>query len=318
MNLNYKELILGILVAASGIAAFWLWHDALPLIVSGEFASFLRFLAPILVLSLAAALFGLASVLTKDGLFIYAVAAMVASVPYLFTPARGIVLGAVAVSIFLMLSAVHRARKDFTLSLGFSLSKTFRAGVPLYFTFASLIIAIFYLSLLNEETAIPALFPRATLNFTLNRLSEPLSSITGVPKISTDATVDEVLTDLFKEQLKSQGIAFTQIPAEELNLALARERLALQEQYGIKLTGQEKVGDVFYDAITARLQDLLGPYKRYLPLASAIAFFFAFKAVTFPLYYLGLFMGFLLLKGMIASKIIISQKTPIEVERLTL
>lgn len=318
MTTNFKEILLGIFLVASSIVTFWFWSEVMPLVVAGELEKYVQFIVPVAGLMVSGAIFSLSSVFIKNGWFVYSISAIAVSAPYLFTAANGTVITLLAISIFFAIIAAHRMRKEFLLSLGFSLTKIFRSGVPLYLTIASLIVSAFYLSLVTEETAIPALLPRSTLNFTLNRLSEPLSSFTGVPKISTESTVDEVLVNLLQEQLKNQGIAFSQIPKQELQKALVNERASLEERYGIKIKGGEKVGDLFYDAITTRMQDLLGPYRSYLPFASAVAFFFAFKAFTIPLYYLSLLITLVLIKLLVFTKILRSEKVAIEVDRLTL
>ncbi len=316
--INLKEILLGILLVASSIATFWLWSGVMLLVVAGDFNEYNKFIVPVAGLAISGAVFSLSAIFIKNRWLAYSIPAIAVSSSYLFTVASGTVVGILAVSIFFIAIAVHRIKKEYLLSLGFSITKIFRSGVPLYFTIASLTVAAFYLSLIDEETAIPALLPRSTLNFTLNRLSEPLSALTGIPKISTEATVDEILINLLQEQLTGQGIAFSQIPKQELQKALANERAALAEKYGIKVKGSEKIGDLFYDAITTRLLDLLGPWRSYLPYASAVAFFFAFKAFTIPLYYLSLLITFLLIKLMVLTKILRSEQQEIKVEKLTL
>ena len=71
-------------------------------------------------------------------------------------------------------------------------------------------------------------------------------------------------------------------------------------------------------AIIERLEDLLGPFVQYLPLLSAFAFFFAFKALTFPLYFMSVALTAGLIRALRMATIITIESQQIEVERLTL
>lgn len=310
---------MGILSAGSSLAVFWFWLEAVPLIIAGEFRAYTSFIMPIAGLIFAASFFALAAIFIKSRRVIYPAAVIGMAAPYLLAPATNTVIGSLAASVLLIVFAVHRLRKEFTLSLGFSVSKTVKAGLPLYFTVASLIVSVFYLVSLPEEKAVSALLPRSAFDVTLQSLSGPLKSLTGFPiTLRPEATVDETLFELARDQLKSRGIPVAQLPKTELGKILSAQRLELEKQYGIKLGGQEKIADVFYNALASRLAELPGPYRQYLPLASALAFFFAFKALTFPLYYVTLLILYFLIKLLVLTKILKTERQEITVERLTL
>lgn len=317
-NPNYKEAALGILASSAGVLIFWLWQRAMPLIMAGEFKDFFGFIAPILGLALASTLFGMAATWVTNPRFLYPILIAGLVLPLVFVEPKNMAVALAVLVAILASSAIFRTRKEYELSLGFSATKIFKTCLPLYFTIASLIIAAFYFSGLDEEKAISSILPRSTLNFFLNRLSGPLTSELGLPHLSPDATVDEVLVDVVAGQLQAQGIGTDRLSKAELARAITTERQELSRQYGITLKGGEKVSDVFYNTITLRLQDLLGPYREYLPYVSAVAFFFAFKALTIPLYYVSLLMGILLIKILRAGKILRSEKKTIEIERFSL
>ena len=71
-------------------------------------------------------------------------------------------------------------------------------------------------------------------------------------------------------------------------------------------------------AVIERLEDVLGPFVQFLPLISALAFFFAFKAFTFPLYLVSVAATALLIRGLRMATIVRSAPRQITVERLTL
>lgn len=296
---------------------FWLWNQSIPFIIAGEFKRYGDLLAPIGGLALAGALFVLCAALIQNRAVANIALIGFTMAFFLFTPATQTALIVLGISMLLVIFSIYRIHSEYTLSLGFNISKISRSGLPLYFTVVSLVVSIFYFSHLNEENALTSLFPKTTLTLTLDYLGEPLSSLTGFPLDNPNITVDEILLSALSEQFKSQGISMAQIPEREFSKLLLAGKKDLQDRFGISLNGDEKVTDVLYEALVVNAQKLLGPYQKFLPLASAGVFFFAFKALTLPLYYLTLLTLFILVKFMQWSKIVVSEKRQIEVERLT-
>ncbi len=290
----------------------------MPLVVDGKFDNYGHFLWPVTGLVISATLFSFSALFIKNKWILYSAVIISATAPYLFIETSGIVVGALLANGFLIFTAAHRVQKESELSLGFSLTKFLKTGLPLYFTIASLIVSVFFLSHLNEEKAIASLLPKPALDTVLKSFSGPLQSLVGLPELNLQGTLEEALLSLAEEQLKSQGIALSQIPKAELNRLIADQRKELEKNLGVKLGNKEKVSDILHKTITNRIEDLLGPYKKYLPYASALTFFFAFKTLTLPLYYGTLLITFLLIKLLLAIKILRSEKQQIEVDRLTL
>ena len=313
-NLNIKEFILGILAAASSIAVFWLWSNTAPFIVDGKFGEYENFIAPVAGLIAAAALFSLTALFIKNKWIVYPAAAISVGAPYFFVSATNTVVGVLLASILLAIYAVARIRAEGEHSLGFSASKFLKAGLPLYFTVASIIISTFIFSEIGEDEnkAFAALLPRSALKTAVG----PVQSLIGLPDVKPNATVDEALMGLIISQLKSQGIE--NISKTELTRLVASQRAELSKNFGLKLSGQERLSDILYEFVSVRFRELLGPYKIYLPYASAGAFFLAFKMFTYPLYYLTLLITFLLIKLMLAVNILRREMQKVEVERLTL
>ncbi len=90
-----------------------------------------------------------------------------------------------------------------------------------------------------------------------------------------------------------------------------------EKQLGLEIPNREQAPEVFYRATIAQFKELLGPYQDFLPLASAVIFFFAFKAFTIPLYYLTLIFSFLLIKLALWSKILKRDIVQVQAERIT-
>lgn len=313
-NINIKELILGILIAVSSIIIFWLWHEVTPKIVAGEFKNYIDFLLPVSGLIFTGTLFSLGALFIQNIGFLYPIAAISIGVPFFFVPASSTALAGLAISILFIIYALWRIKIEAEHSLGFSVSKFLKAGLPLYFTLVSLLISIFFFSQIggDEDRAFAALLPRSAIEIAIG----PLQSLLGLSAAKPNSTIDEAFTQLITEQLKSQGI--NNISQGELAKLLRDQREELSKSFGLKLSGQEKISDILYEFASRRFRELLGPYKEYLPYASAITFFFAFKAFTFPIYYLTLLITYLLIKFMLLTKILRSEKTQVEVEKLTL
>lgn len=300
------------------ILVFWFWFKTAPFIAAGEFQNYWSFLIPLAGLVLAASFFTLMAVFVENPLLIFGTAFLGSGIPYFFVQANTTIIILFLGSLFLSFSAVYRVRQEFNLSLGFNLSRIAKSGLPIYFTISSLIISVFYFVNIKEEKNISAILPKPALSFALKKLSGPLESLSGLPDLNPDATIDEVLFKLAEKQLTEQGINLSKFPRKDMLQVIASQRQEFAKNLGIELDGQEKVGDVFYRAVSQRIENLLGPYKEYLPVASAVAFFLAFKTLTFPLYYLAFICVYFLIKIMIAVKLLTKELKKIEVQKITL
>ncbi len=258
MKFSPKELIIGVLAAGVTVLVLWLWRGVVPLIVAGDFSDY-SLIAPVAGLIMAGGFFVLAAIFIRNSKLVYPLLVAGIAIPFFFLEATRTILTILIANLFIVGFAVHRIRQEHLLSIGFSLSKIARTGLPLYFTAIALVVTSFYLVSVDEELAIYGLLPRPAVNFAFNQVSQ---NLTG------------------------EALQFN--------------------------------ADDFYEAMVTELQYILGPYRSFLPLASALIFFFAFKAFTVPIYYLTLIFVFLLLKFMIFSKIVTKEKLQIEIERFTL
>ena len=313
-----KEFILSVCAVAVGMAAFWLWHRVAPLLVRGEFNSYLEFILPAARLAVAASFFHLAALFIKSRWLVVLTAILIFSAPYFFVSAGAVVLGALLCSLLFGVFSFYRTRREESFSLGFSITQTPRAGTPLYFTAAAIIVAIFYLVHLDSEHALDTFLPRSAFNLVLKPLQGSLAGTFGLPVINPNAKIGEVLEELVLARLKKQGVDIAGVPEKELSGFLSRTRGDLELQLGVVFNSEERLSDVFYRSVSERLRDLMDPFRAYLPFAAALAFFFAFKAFTLPVYYVSMLITFLLIKCMILTKILQREKRQIEVERLTL
>lgn len=319
MNIRLrKECILFCGVAALSVSAFWLWYRVVPLLVRGEFSGYAEFLFPTVALVFSASFFHLAALFIKNRWIVCAAVCFIFSAPYFFIEASMVVFGALFLSLLLGTFSFYRTHREESFSLGFSITKTARAGLPLYFTAAAIIVATFYLVNLDAEKALESFLPRSAFDLALKPLQGSFGRNLGLPVLSPNAKIGDALVELALERLKKQGIDIASVPKKDLDDFLSRTRGELELQLGIIFNPEERLSDVFYRSVNERLRDLVDPFRIYLPFAAAFAFFFAFKAFTLPLYYVSVLITFLLIKLSILIKILQREKRQIEVERLTL
>lgn len=316
---KWSEIVVAAICIAVHVAVFSFWARTVPYITAGH--SFDRYADLTIALVgtvVAATLFSIVAMFVRSRWISYPAAFIAVSAPFLSASSTAVTAGAFFASMIFLGNAVHRIRKDFFLSIGFSVSKSLRSGIGPYFTVFALILSLFYLTSLNQRDAVATLLPRAAFNFTFKRLAEPFTSATGLTGVDPNTPVDDLLLQIVEEQLRTKGVPISQIKPVERNRLLQLQRVEIAGRYGITLTGGERVGDVFYRTATARIEDFLGPYKKYLPYISVTAFFIAFKSLSFPLHYIVLGVVYLLIKWLRAVKILKVEKQQIEVERLTL
>ena len=314
-----KEAILAFLIVAAAIFAFWLWRETMPVLTAGILHNYEQFIAPIVALIAAASLFSLGAIFIDTKWLLYLASGVAVGAPFLLSSASTGAYVLLPGSILLTIFAARRIRKEHVLSIGFSTSKVLKAGLPLFFTAASLVASWFYLQTLTDQNkAVSALIPRPVSDLMIRVLAQPLKEATGLPDINPDITIDELLTMSVETQLEAQGVSLTAGTERGLSELLAHQRDQLARQYGIPLEGSERLGEVLNRAIIERLEDLLGPFVQYLPLLSAFAFFFAFKALTFPLYFMSVALTAGLIRALRMATIITIESQQIEVERLTL
>ena len=321
MDVSWKQTILSISTIIFGLLSFWSWQSVTGFIVEGSL-HISSFVWPVMSLILAASLFAFSIIFIKTQWLAYLTVLASTASAFFLLEAGAATVWALLATIFLVILSLHHIKHEVELSVGFSLSKTLKSGLPLYFTAASLIISVFYFDITkhDEEKMVAALFPKPASGLIIKLLSGQLESLIGMPlKIKPDSTVDEVMLQFLEGQLQGQGISIKSLPKKELENLLILQRQEIAKRYSIQsLSGKEKIADALYKVIIGQLTNLVGPYKEYLPVVSAFAFFLAFKTFTLPVYYLTLLFAFILLKMAVWGKIVRREKIQIEVERLTL
>ena len=317
-SVRIKETIAAAAAIGMTLAAAVLWRADLDILQGSDLGAYVSFLVPLALLLGAGCFFLIAATFIRTPWMGYGMAIAAVGVPYFFASFSSLTVMAGCVSAGGIVYALHRMRKEYAFQHHFSISKIAYAGLGLYFTAVSLIVSVYYVGTIDREKAIFAILPRSVFDATLTPTSDWMESFLGVPELDPTASVDDTLVTLLEEQMRSRGITDVSLPPDDLRRLLSVQRENLKRQLGVTFTGKEKIKDVLYNSAIDRLGELLGPYQRYLPLAAGITFFFALKTITYPLYYLTVFVTFLLIQLLRMGRIVKSETQTIEVERLTL
>lgn len=312
----WKELSLGIVTLGISVGVFLLWQSVIAPVAEGEFEAYANLIPAVVGLIFAAAAFLLLAAFITNVWMLYGFGLASIAIPFLFTSATSIVLAALVAGVLLGIFAIKRTKKELVQCFGFSISKVARAGLPLYFTAASLIVSMFYFAHFDTQNSIAILVPRPALRFILDTLPNSVGSSVGLPPITSGQSVDDFLTELVVTQLEGQGVEREAIPHDQLTGLIAQQREAFSEQFGISLKGSDKIQDALYLTMTQKIEEILGPYKRFLPIASVVAFFLAFRTLTWLLYYFSYFVVFLSVKILTVVKFLTRQTEEVEVEKL--
>lgn len=204
--MGFKELVLAAITALISIAVFWLWKEKIPVILDGSLKDYLVFILPAAGLAVSAALCTILSVFTPGRAAAYGGALAGIGVPFLFLEAASTVIGIFLLVLLLVGFAVHRSRKEYALSLGFSLSRLSKSGMPTWFSAASLLISLFYLAGLSEEKALEVFFPRALTEYTARALADPGSPLArslGIPSLPEELLTERATADIFHNAVKN-------------------------------------------------------------------------------------------------------------------
>lgn len=317
-----KETIASAFSAVATILVFLFWKRAVPFVAAGSFSDYGLFVAPMLVLVLSASLFAVAASFVRIRPILRAgVAGSFAAGVFLIPDAAGswpARLSGVGAAALLALFAARRIHQEYLFSLDFSIAKILKAGLPIYFTAIALVVSVLYYGTVTDrEKAISSVIPRGAVELGIRALSGAVGDLDKIPGEDPVITVDEFLAGNLRRQMGEQGVPENAANTREVAELLAQQRNELARRYGIPIQGGERLSDVLHRTITARVQDLLGPYARFLPVLSAAAFFFAFKAFTFPLYFASLILTALLIKLLAALSIVKRTQETVAVERMS-
>lgn len=308
--MNFKELIIAVLVVVSGILNAYFWKQ---LVFSGVFNDVALFSLPIAALFLFATVLVLAAMLGET-LWLGAAAVFAAFAgSFFFVRASAPVISGLVLTLTFSLLAYRSIRKAAKSENVFGVNRILRQGLPLFFTAVAVMVSIFYFS--KVVVSDQQLFiPEAAFELALPYLEDTLQNI--IPGFQASVSVDELLRKNAEDQLKNGGI--NQVSQTQMEKLVEEKRKVLEQALGIKVSGRERAGNLIYRLANQKIEDFLGEYKRYVPYLSAFGFFLAIKALTFPLYLISLGVVWGSVKILLAFGVVKRETVSVEVERLTL
>lgn len=318
MSSTLKESALAVLAAAAGVISFWVWYGAIPAIAASAFQNYRAFIAPGIMLAVAACLFALAAIFTRSRIIRYAGIAVIFGASLRFLAPDGTTAAALGAAFLLACFASRRIRTEYERSIAFSTSQFLKAGLPAYFTAVSLVMTLFYYQEISVQNPAASIVPSAAVDLSLRFLSGAVTDLGAIPQADSLMTVDQFLSQNLEAQLKKEGTSLRALPQQQLAELIAEQRNELARRYGIQIRGGERLTDVLHRTITTKVNEILGPYARFLPFLSALAFFFALRFLTFFVFFVVVVATALLITALHGLNIIRSETQEIQVERLIL
>ena len=321
-----KEFILAVLTVAAGAANAYLWQRTF---FAGLLGSTSFYSLPVAALLLAALLFACSAAFIRTRPLRILTSFLAVAIGYLLVPPEPTVFIALGLAAAGGMYAAGQIVREEQEAVSFSIRKIFRSGLPMFFTVTALMLAVFYFS---SFTARPGeyLIPRTMFDAVVQLMRRfsgaaafPVSSsgspiaplLSGIITITTNPNI--TINELILDQAGAQP-GFAALSASQREELLRQGRAVLAEQFGITLTGNEKMGDILYQSTNTQLERFVGPYRDYLPFIAALGFFIAVKAVTLPVYWATLLLIFAVVKLLTSAGVLKKTTTTMQVERLEL
>jgi len=232
-----------------------------------------------------------------------------------------------------------------------SLRKSLGYGLPLVLTFSIIMICIaYYFAPAIQAQAREITIPKQMFDAAVAPAEGVISGL--VPGFKKSMTVDEftflmTLSTLEKQEefelppeaiefLKEEGVdiaskqevfeAIRENPrVREKFMEMFREQegkeeggQGLFEGLGIEVKGDEPFLDAIYKAANQKLNEVLGPYRKYIPLAASVSLFFILRILMIPFDWLVMSFAWLLFALLKAVKVVRIEKVQKEVETIAM
>ncbi len=165
-----------------------------------------------------------------------------------------------------------------------SIRKIFRVSLPTFFMGLAIIISVFYY-LANINLSQAGQFQPLGGDKTTGAVGTfILDIIMGqeAKNLSLDLSVDDFIYQLLVQQQKidTKALADKRV-RQQLNGQITELKRQINQEYGLELTGQERVSSVINVFINDKIRSLFGPRQEYLPLVFAIAIFLLLRTLAF-------------------------------------
>ena len=234
---------------------------------------------------------------------------------FIFYRFDDVYLWGIAASSLLFIWGIHATRREASACVRYRWNTLCSHGIKKFFTAIAFSLAILYFSLSTHgENLRDVLIPRAVFDGVSTALETPLSAL--FPGFALKASVDEAIIATIARH-GSGVIDVGQVPKGVLQQLVVAERMALNKQFNLKLTGKEKITDVIYSAASRIIDTYTMPYAEYLPVAMTIGYFAMLQFILFLLSFLiyaffPLFAWILLFIGILRKESIMVDKEVLE------
>ena len=288
-----KEVVLGVLVVISAIAAAWAFKRTLPLDIGDMFVwppeVVTYLLLPPFIYSV---LFALFTLVVYDMRVRAATLFLSAASFHALFPFENYFIGSILIGWALMMLSDWEAKTEALASTKIYIRKVVGRNLGYFFTGTALMMSfIYYSTVPADTTALTVLLPKPLFEKVFVALERPLGGI--VPGIAADASIDDFIANSLLAVFKENGRV---VPEEVLRDEIRKQREAYAKQSGMKLAGNELVVDVLYGSVTRWAESHAGPYRRFIPTILAVGYFLTLKALS-VLYYLAVMpVAFLLME----------------------
>lgn len=196
-------------------------------------------------------------------------------------------IAGLVLSVLIVAFAVLYEIEDEEASIKIIIKRRIGPTTKLFFTGLAVFLSFVYFSGVNRDpNPERMILPESIFKVTLKLLESPLQGT--IPGFRAEATTGE----LFNSQ----------------------ERQVFAQQFGLKLTGKEKISDVLYVVVLERIKTYAGDYLNYVPVFAALSYFLALKTVSVIFYYFTVVLISIILKLLLMGGIIQKAKIPAERE----
>jgi energy-coupling factor transporter transmembrane protein EcfT len=190
--------------------------------------------------------------------------------------------------------AVWKIRKEEKIQVNLNFWRIWKRGLPILITALILLVAlVYYFSPGLERMEQKEIkIPRKVFDFIIEPLAGLIEKRLPQEIESLDVEADKILTP---EQLGE-----------------------LKQQYNISLIEGDTIRDFLYELVDFQLNNVITPYKKFIPIGLAIALFFALRAVAMIYMALVIMLSWVFLKLLILLRFIKVEIETKEVETIKL
>ncbi|HRY82927.1 MAG TPA: hypothetical protein P5232_04505 [Candidatus Moranbacteria bacterium] len=303
MKTQITKYIIAGLVVIFGAASWFYVDEAINVPASSTW------LIPAIWFSLFFIAIALGAILIKQKYLIFSALAIGLFSSLIFTFSFWHIL-ALAFSFLLIFLGAERIAKDLKLNIKFDIAKSVRTGKTMLILALSIAITSQYYSEIKNNNNIN-IIPKFETGDAVSKIL-PMIYPDMKDNQKTELTVDEFISEISKQNaegflgniLESQGLneKNTGVSKEQMKKMLEadqgkiieQERESLSQITGMKLTGQEKISDVFSEMINGKINEFFSTSFKAdnLPFLPFIASFILFLTVASLGSFLGSIVGY--------------------------